>query len=610
MSRSLKRILWFSPTAGLWPSAELENDLANAWQDAGHQVTVIRCGGILNSYCAVMYAEGIPASASAKRKEVACQECRFNSFLLDLPDNSLYDTLLLDNFVTSQAQSGARNVVRSLSKSNWSDLHRGGIPLGRYTSYLTLLDHKVLSPAAHEESWQEYLLDLYNSVVLLDSLPDIFEKTQPDLVAVYNPLYPLNRVFVEYAKKLGIPMVNIASGSYIPDRYSSIALYSELYSSQTVRDSKNIQDSLCTPLSTAEITGVTRQVSHLMLGVDPWVYSTAPSVLTTDQIRLKLGLRPLAPVVVALVGSPDETRSSALVDNVYERTQAELSTVIEFVEQVVIVARSMPDIDFVVRLHPRLSSDKRVKIDSPDLVNILQILRQRPSNVHVNEAVGGISLYDTARIASAGLNQSSTSGLEFLVLGIPVVQYDPPRINAYPPEFGVQVKRLDQAELQAAIHSVLATGWSLENSRSAYRWFAVTLMRSVIHRRPIGLVQSDSGVNMENEKSTTTAATQNVVSIIRQLVPQSIREKVSRQQARSQREEIFNRERKTGDSNQDWRSEAFERLADLTPGGILEPLIFQRGEALTPESELAAINEEVLMLIDKLGGLEINKGSG
>ena len=79
---------------------------------------------------------------------------------------------------------------------------------------------------------------------------------------------------------------------------------------------------VCTACSTGtsgEVVAVTAQMRELMSGNDPWVYSAAHQRRDPDELRASLGLRRDSPVVVALLSSPDETRSSMLVDAEYHR---------------------------------------------------------------------------------------------------------------------------------------------------------------------------------------------------------------------------------------------------------------------------------------------------
>jgi len=601
MNTAKKKILWFSPYAGLWPSAELENDLANSWASAGYEITMVRCGGVMDKYCPVMTAEGLTPNASPEKKKAACRECRFNSSILDSPEHSKYATLWIDDFVTPVMKTRAKSTSNLVTHDNWNDFHRDEIPIGRYSSYLTLLHHKLPSPTASGLAWKEYQAELFNSLIALQALPSIFDEVEPDIVAVYNPLYPVNRIFVELAHAREIPMVSVSAGGYVPDRYSTIALYPKVFSSQTSRDSFNITAGMNIPLSALEVSSVTRQVSHQMLGTDPWVYTSLPSEISVLEIRDNLNLRPTAPVVVVLVGSPDETRSSEIVGAEYQRTEGELSDVFEFIEQSLLAARSMPDVDFVIRLHPRLSANKREKFNSPDLIAIHKLMDNCPPNAHLNQTGDGIGLHDTARIASVGLNHASTAGLEFLCLGIPVVHYDPPRINAYPPNFGYQVSRKNQTELLNSITDAIAGGWSIENSRKAYRWLATTLIRSLIHRSRLEL-KTATGTEGVGEVAVVSKVSS---PKLRSLIPRSIRERVSRKMARRQRREQFLRQRSEGLYEDWWGPEAEARLANLDTGDLWEPHVIQRGESLDANSELQLIHRDVMMLVNHMGGLEI-----
>lgn len=283
----------------------------------------------------------------------------------------------------------------------------------------------------------------------------------------------------------------------------------------------------------------------------------------------------------------------------FERTTSQLSDVSEFVKQSLIAARALPHIDFVFRLHPRMLANKREKLDSPDLNEIYQILDEAPANAHINQSGDGIGLYDTARIASVGLNHASTSGLEFLLLGIPVIHYDPPRLNAYPPEFGFEVQRLDASELKETINEALSVGWSDSYSIQAYRWLATTLVRSLIHRNSLLLDQS------KTESIHETHRMQQGALQFRRMIPESIRERISRYQARKNRFREFRVQRESDSRIHNWRVEARDRLVKMEDGVVWEPLIVQRGEPLTTDVEAKKIQSAVLNFIEQIGGLEI-----
>lgn len=555
-------ILWFGVNAGLVPSFRLESELAQGLALLGDRITRIGCDGLFDSYCPVMMNEGLFATSDVKARKRVCRDCRSIGSAAD--QGAGYRSVLVEDFVSPGDFHAVDEVMSSVTTKNWTDLHVDGIAVGRYSAYLTMLHYKAPDVAANDDSWTEYRSDLRYSLLLLRVLPRIFEQVQPTHAMVYNPLYPTNRVFTELARQRELPLVSITTGGYVPNRLGTIAIYPHISSSQTVIDSHTIADSMAIPCSIAEVGAVHAHVRGLIAGEDPWVYSSAPSRMSADEVRARLGVRDRHKVVLALVASPDETRSSALVDAEFERVpNGELSDVQEFVAASLAVAERNPDLDVVIRLHPRLAPNKREQVQSPDLVTLFQMLDGRPGNAYINYPGDGIGLYDVMRIADAGFNQSSSSGLELLVFGIPVVHYDPPRMNSYPPEFGHQVARHATAELDVAIQNALHEGVHISRSIKAFRWYTATLLRSLVHKDP--LPDAESG-----PLSSWSVAPP---SRIRSLIPHTIRQRVSRWQG-LQRDRASLR---PSSEVPDWVRECRERIEALGSGPEWNPQIRVRG---------------------------------
>lgn len=574
------RVLFFSPNSGLWQTSHLEHELANALAQEGAEVSVIRCRGLFDSFCPTMKSDFLTPLSSSAEKENICKLCRREEE--SLRSVSQYSTLWIDDYVTVEQRQAVDLEINSITRTNWEGVKRLGIPIGRYATYLSMLHHKVPDMTASEDSWNEYLSDVRNSLYAASALPAILELTEPTHGVVYNPLYPTNRVFSELIlQNPDIQYVGLSASGYVPERNSTLALYRSVKSSQTLVDSSTIEQSMHVPMSELEISLVARHVGQLVQGSDPWVYSTPPTSKSIEEIKEALGIHNQHPVALVVIGSPDETRSSALVDAEFERVPIdEISTVQEFIEQILEAAHSEPDINFVFRLHPRLAPNKREKLRSPDLDAIERLLAEVPRNVVVNLPNDGIGLYDVARIAQLGINHASSAGLELLALGIPVVHYDPPRLNAYPPRLGLEVMRCDQVELREAIREAIQTPISAANAVAAWRWYAVTLLRAVTHKSWDASRRHDAPVPEPTFQS------------LRKLLPESFRERVSR--ARSQRKrgkQISSDIPATGQS--EWMRECVARITGFDNSLIWNPETITRGTPLTKHQELQHVMTEV-----------------
>jgi len=590
------RVLWFSPNAGLWETSQLEHDFANGLVSQGTEVTVIRCRGLFNHFCPVMQANRLVVSDSDSQKKSICKECKTSE--ASFRSVAQYSTIWIDDYLTETTRNQVVQEIDSVTRENWQEFKDYPFPINRYATYLSMLHHKVPDITATDMSWNEYLSDLTNSLFAYHAFPQIFSEKNPTHCFVYNPLYPTNRVFTELAlTNPSIQYVGMSAGAFVPNRYSTIALYRSIQSSQTAVDSQRLMESLEIPLTQLEVELVARNLGHLIQGRDPWVYSTAPTFISTQEIHAQLGTSGQKPIAVVLIGSPDETRSSALVDAEFERVSIDqLSSVTEFIEHSLLAAHNSPDVDFVFRLHPRLAPNKRDALRSPDLDRIEELLEQRTSNVFINSADDQVGLYDVARIASIGINHASSAGLEFLALGIPVVHYDPPRLNAYPPWFGFQVDRSDSEGFRATIEQAISTPMSTEIAIKAWRWYAVTLLRAITHKT---WEYEPEYVDLGNSKQS--------LSTLRKVIPVAWREKIARKLALREKTRRTLVESDTIQS-QEWIAECIERVSDFDNSTVWNPISIIRGESLEPDQERSEIAEQI-NAIDRLIGRLANEVS-
>lgn len=583
------RILWFSPNAGLWETSQLEHDFANGLVGQGAEVTVIRCRGLFDSLCPTMQANGLQITASNSQKQSICKECKSSE--ASFHSVAKYSTVWIDDYLTETMRNQVVQEVDQVTRENWQEFGDYDFPINRYATYLSMLHHKVPDITSTDIAWNEYLSDLTNSLFAYHALPEIFIEKNPTHCFVYNPLYPTNRVFTELAlTNPAIQYVGMSAGAFVPNRYSTIALYRSIQSSQTAVDSQRLLESLGIPLSHLEVKLVARNLGHLIQGRDPWVYSTAPSFMSTQEIHGQLGTSGSKPIAVVLIGSPDETRSSALVDAEFERVPIDqVSSVTEFIEQSLLAACNSPDVDFVFRMHPRLSPNKREILRSPDLDLIEELLERRTSNVFINSSNDEIGLYDVARIASIGINHASSAGLEFLALGIPVVHYDPPRLNAYPVSLGLQVDRCAPEGFTAAIEQAIRTPMSTEIAIKAWRWYAVTIVRAITHRT---WQYEPENMDLGDPKQS--------LSTLRKVIPVAWREKVARRLALRQKA------RKTqvhseSTQSQEWIMECIERINEFDNSTVWNPLAIHRGDSLDQDQEKREVTEQIIK-IDRLIG--------
>jgi len=561
-------VLWFSPYAALWDSSKLELKVAASMSDAGYKITRMSCTGILDSLCPAMSSEGLSVNSTKRQKESICRDCIANSRAIN-SSLKFSDLVDLDENISSEALESIVNLVGSVNKENFEQLVVDDLPVGKYSTYLSLLHHKTESVADTNESWMEYLNDLKNSLISLSAIKRICDGRLPEYLLVYNPLYPSNRVVTEYLSNLGVKLISVSAGGLLPNRFDTLNIFPTISSNQTIALSESISRGVSIPLTAFEETKLNRHLHELTQGKDPWVYSSLGTGLKAKQVRRMLGLRTESMVVTVLLSSPDESRASVAVQAEYlESLGLDLSKPAEFLESVIAAAKELPDFDFIVRVHPRMLPNKRERVLSTDLNALLEILETRSPNVCLNIPEQNLSIYEVMEVTDVVINHTSSAGLEFLGHGIPVVHYDPDRLGIYPYSFGLNVNRGER--IAPIIQAAAQAGKSELNIEAARGWWATVLMRASVDLSspPINPVPLKDVIPPESETQSQ------LKSVIKWVIPRRMIERAARTVQRRQR--LFNGASIELTAAQ--REEIVHRIKTLNYSAVWEPHIIVRGE--------------------------------
>jgi hypothetical protein len=122
--------------------------------------------------------------------------------------------------------------------------------------------------------------------------------------------------------------------------------------------------------------------------------------------------------------------------------------------------------------------NKRESVLSPVAGKIVELQAGAPANVSFNVPSDGIGLYDIMQVVDVLANFRSSTGAELSAFGIPVVVPSNSDFYTYPGEINRVGHSIDEYvdQLDAAFEE----GWSIENTRRSFRWFAFLFSRVVV----------------------------------------------------------------------------------------------------------------------------------
>jgi len=589
-----ERVLLFVPEAEFIDSYGLELAISQLVASDDGEVIVIGCARDLLPMCPVMTAWGADPNTPQSVRKSVCRTCSLSRkrAMVSFPS---FAWKVLAEFAEESDDRLINAFVDKTDGNNYLQREFHNLPVGQLATYLPLLTHKVHSVTENAQVWDFYREELRNIIRITLLAERFLARLTPTKVLTPNHLYGTHRVVLMLARNQGIETWGVSPGFLMPKRTDSALLLPGEKSSQTMAESRTIRSGLDIPVRDGELSLVEGNLMSLIEASDPWVYSPQSLRLPPAEVRRRLGVRPTNPVVTVLLSSPDETTAAVTAGADYRvGSLAGQVTTETFLERVLECAASLPDFDFVMRLHPRMVPNKREKIMSPALDNILALLKECPENVVVADPRQGFSLYDNVLISSAALNHTSSSGLEFMAFGVPALHLDDLRLGAYPGQLGVRAP--DSSELSSFLTSVVARGWHPELIQGVYRWWATILTRIAVFP-----FEAPGGQSLIDPSSPNTRRPLSVVSSLFRLLPEDGRRSIQQVQARRQRRKhVFRAPARTA------TAEVSASLRASRDQVIWNPeLILRGGELANEESAVLAV---VRSAASSLGWMSLSEG--
>ena len=472
------KIVLFAPFANIWEHSFPESLVAEEMVSRGAEVTVLRCGTMLKPHCVAMSAAGVSASAPAQQRDRVCQACVRRRDLLD--STMPFTSVVMDGLVSEADRHIVARAVDEISPANWEEWEIDGVPLGRYSAYEFLLDHKVVGSEMPSALWPEYLSKFEQSLLTFLVARRLLSDVDADRVVVYNRLYAVNHAFCAAAESLGIATYTIQGGGHIVYRGETLTMFRGTESLDDVFHTKEWAAASSAPISSHGVDVVREHIDGLLQGSSAWAYSSEFEASQPSDLRKRFDVSSDRPVLLAAMSSEDEVNAARLADALPQRagTTSLFADQFEWLAYLFRFAADNPDVQIIVRMHPRMFPNKREAVRSPVADRILALLDDRPSNIRLNLPSDNVSLYDVMQIVDVLLNFRSSAGLEFSAFGIPVVMPANRDFFTYPPEIN-RVGRTEP-EYGAQIKAAIAEGWSLDRARAAFRWWAFQFTRIAV----------------------------------------------------------------------------------------------------------------------------------
>jgi hypothetical protein len=435
--------------------------------NSGHVTSRVSCSGVFQTSCPAFNELGINNTEEASAKLTICRSCKKRRNLLERQFD--YISILLDDVVNSTVLDQVENLIQSVTPKNWIEFSINDVAFGKLASYEFSLYHKDVNLNISAEKFPEYLNYLRTTLISYLGGIEILTRTKPDVVVLYNSLYSINAGYEQAALRLGISTYTVQGGPHLVDRSKTLIMYRSIKDLFRMPQSDSWKDYSKKPLSEYRVAEVNRHLNALLDGASPWAYSAPIGSNNANKFPKHS--------ILILTSSEDELAAGRLVDAYPELPFNEgFSSQTEWLKSIIEIARDIDHLNFIIRVHPRMSPNKRDSKTAPFIKVIDELIASSPPNVFLNLPIDNISLYEMINNVSLALNYGSSAGIELLCFGVPV-------INAVSQDFLVAPMDIcfnaeNDYELKQKILKHYGSEFDVNHAINAFRWFSFQFNRS------------------------------------------------------------------------------------------------------------------------------------
>ena len=459
------KILFFSPHSYFIGHALPEKVVANALLGNNNEIISVGCNGLYSTYCLCMSA--YKYTIDNKIKNSICNECKFNRNKLN--DNKFIN-ISIDDYIDQSDIQFVNDEILKLNQNTFIDYEWDSIDVARYALYEFLLNRKLNSIVFEVDEWQEYKIHFKNSLLTAIAGNKILSYFKPDRLTTYNSNYSVNHIMCALADIYNIPHYSLHAGGHIKFRLEEMTIYKGYLAGYSWNTHKIWHEYLKHPIGKKSILYVNSHIDTLLKAKSPWVYSIISKKLSENDLRNYFGILPHQKVLIATMSSEDERFAAEIVGNIPIMQIPIFKTNLEWVNYLIDLVKSDNSLFLIIRVHPREFPNKRENVLSKQTNVLKNTFINLPNNIKINYPKDNISLHDLIKITDVCLNSTSTSGVEFLIFGIPVVIYDKNQLFSYGTELNIISNNIDSYKHN--ILQAIKNGKSLNNVINTYRWLS------------------------------------------------------------------------------------------------------------------------------------------
>jgi hypothetical protein len=300
------------------------------------------------------------------------------------------------------------------------------------------------------------------------------DKNSFDAVVIYNPQYSINTAMAESAQEHGVRTYYMSATGSLAEMRTTVRMY-EWFKYLLKDPALSMWDKNEFEASKTDLKRISKHMKQAKRATSAFTYSSKP---TGQSARTKFGI--MEGKIFLLAMSSYDEYSAAGIATLFPEGMTKSSVFkdqTEWLKFTIAWFSRIPDVSLVVRPHPREIPNKRESRSAPKNVELLEVLRDLPKNVFLDDPYDSFSLYDHFLEIDGVIVSWSNVGLESLMHGIPVVGYDK-NLCAYPDNLYFTGDSVPA--YVSNLELLLATPKSPQIATSANNWFAFSNFKKAI----------------------------------------------------------------------------------------------------------------------------------
>ena len=462
-----KKVLFFSPFAGIWPHALAELNLAKVIDSKDWECEFLGCKGFIGTFCTVMESEGMKIISNKVQKDAVCQKCIQNSSLIRR--KSEFDYKFLDDFYfNSRDESTLPQFESAVPITELLKFKFQNFEVGKIAIYETLIKFKKNNLLFDARERAYYLQSIENCVKTVIAADRFFKCNSFDKLVCYSPQYGVPGIFSEVAKSIGLQTIFIEGSSSNIERYTRLRIWNWQIHGLNPPGLQALEEFDEYKMGFWTVLRVLRQIREIRSAKSFSVYSSrSTGKKTHEYFKLEKNRK----LLLVCMSSYDEVFSGMTLGKIEDhRYYGEV-----FLDQIAWLnslkawAELRVDVEVIVRPHPREIANKRESEVAGHVKEWKKVFENLPKNMHIDWPEFSYSLYDHFKSVNVVTTGWSFSGIEAMLRGIPLVTYDS-KIATYPKS--IHLTGESEAEYFRNLDLALSGGKSTRNAIRALRWLA------------------------------------------------------------------------------------------------------------------------------------------